>query len=298
MSINESKQCSKCRTTKPIDKFATDKRNATGRGAWCYACCRAYQKSRCGTHPLTEQTCAQCHILKPISMFSKSSSTRSGHAYSCKECAKVANVVYKQSAQWKKLLQERKERHEILVIDQRCSRCKITRKAEEFYKSVYTRSGLQSECKKCCRRRGQLPETKKQIRERVQQHRLNNKEKYLQREREYRKRRMATPEGRRSTRNSRLKSLYGITIEQYDLLLAMQEGVCAICQQPPKDEWLHVDHCHNTGDIRGLLCALCNRILGVWKDSPQIAQRSVLYLQRELFHTIMPPPNSKDESPV
>lgn len=58
---------------------------------------------------------------------------------------------------------------------------------------------------------------------------------------------------------------YGITIEEYDFLAAAQEAVCAICKQDPplgnRILKLAVDHDHDTGEIRGLLCQRCNMAL-------------------------------------
>lgn len=55
---------------------------------------------------------------------------------------------------------------------------------------------------------------------------------------------------------------YGIDKQDYEMLLAKQGGVCAICKSPPPEKSpLHVDHDHQTGDVRGLLCGKCNRML-------------------------------------
>ncbi|MGQ4733406.1 endonuclease domain-containing protein [Streptomyces sp. Ju416(a)] len=64
-----------------------------------------------------------------------------------------------------------------------------------------------------------------------------------------------------------LKERYGLTREQYVALAAAQSGVCAMCQQPPKSvRPLVVDHCHNTGVIRGLLCVYCNVAVGIHEN--------------------------------
>lgn len=60
-------------------------------------------------------------------------------------------------------------------------------------------------------------------------------------------------------RDYALRKLYGITLEQYQELLAKQDGRCAICK---RDRPLSVDHCHTTGRIRGLLCSSCNIVVG------------------------------------
>lgn len=53
----------------------------------------------------------------------------------------------------------------------------------------------------------------------------------------------------------------GMTIEDYDTLLESQRGVCKLCGAAPTTKRLAVDHCHETGRIRGLLCFMCNRNL-------------------------------------
>lgn len=69
----------------------------------------------------------------------------------------------------------------------------------------------------------------------------------------------------RESHRSRFK-LYGITQSEYELMLAQQGGVCALCGSPPKRYRLAVDHDHETGKIRGLLCTPCNRWLGWYEN--------------------------------
>lgn len=79
---------------------------------------------------------------------------------------------------------------------------------------------------------------------------------------------------------SHLKRRYGISGEQYLHLLTVQEGRCAICRCYPKTRQLGVDHDHQTGQIRGLLCKRCNHdLLGSARDDPAILQRALDYLQ-------------------
>lgn len=62
---------------------------------------------------------------------------------------------------------------------------------------------------------------------------------------------------------SKYKSTYGITPQQYDEMLAAQNGVCAACKgQPRQGRPLCIDHCHKTKKIRGLLCDACNVCAG------------------------------------
>jgi hypothetical protein len=80
----------------------------------------------------------------------------------------------------------------------------------------------------------------------------------------------------RKRKNFHLKRRYGITIEQYDQMCERQGGACAICHESPKI--LYVDHCHVTGQVRGLLCNTCNTAMGSLRDEPLLAYRAALYL--------------------
>lgn len=77
-------------------------------------------------------------------------------------------------------------------------------------------------------------------------------------------------------------SRYGITVEQYDAMLAAQNGVCAICFNATgeKKYRLSVDHDHTTGRVRGLLCGGCNVTLGHMKDDPQLLYQAMDYLRK------------------
>lgn len=71
---------------------------------------------------------------------------------------------------------------------------------------------------------------------------------------------------------------YDITIQDYDLLFEYQNRVCCICRKMPKHGRLHIDHCHATGDVRGLLCMKCNHGIGKLGDTADGVQRALNYL--------------------
>jgi hypothetical protein len=75
-----------------------------------------------------------------------------------------------------------------------------------------------------------------------------------------------------------LKKRYNLDKSQYAALRRKQKGKCAICGAPVG---LVVDHDHNTGVIRGLLCHLCNTGIGKLKDSPKLVKRALWYLKRK-----------------
>jgi len=81
------------------------------------------------------------------------------------------------------------------------------------------------------------------------------------------------------TTNRRLKRR-GATQELYDQLYEAQKGCCAICSEPEeKFAWLCIDHDHNTGRIRGLLCPNCNRGIGLLQDNSQLLKKAASYIE-------------------
>jgi hypothetical protein len=89
-------------------------------------------------------------------------------------------------------------------------------------------------------------------------------------------------EGRRKQqRDYMLRSKYGITLAQYEMLLAAQEGCCAICKtiQPGRYGVFHIDHDHETGVLRKLLCERCNVGLGYFQESMVVLQAAMDYLR-------------------
>ena len=73
---------------------------------------------------------------------------------------------------------------------------------------------------------------------------------------------------------------YGITVEEYDVLYEEQNRGCAICFAPTgsNNKRLAVDHNHETGEVRGLLCDDCNIGLGKFKDNPNLLDTAINYL--------------------
>jgi len=100
-----------------------------------------------------------------------------------------------------------------------------------------------------------------------------------------RKRRAKNPErvrevGRQSERRRRLRR-YGITDIEYQIIWTLQNQSCAICGQttvPTNRQW-HIDHCHSTGKVRGILCHHCNLLLGNAKDNTSILEKAICYLK-------------------
>ena len=133
-----------------------------------------------------------------------------------------------------------------------CPKCCTTRPISEFYKNRRNKDGLQHICKKCFDVYNQNWYSK-------------NRDKKI-----------------RADRRLNLKKLYGLTEEEYIERLNIQEGKCAICRTPypPGYISLCVDHDHQTGKIRGILCHTCNLAVGNIGDNIEIARSLVEYLVR------------------
>lgn len=101
---------------------------------------------------------------------------------------------------------------------------------------------------------------------------LVRKDSILAKEREYR---ATNPDAYRRTK---LKHRYGLSFEQYQELFLKQDGKCACCNERAA---VDVDHCHDTGKVRGLLCRSCNVGLGQLGDSVEGLRRAIAYLEKE-----------------
>lgn len=88
----------------------------------------------------------------------------------------------------------------------------------------------------------------------------------------------AKPSTKAAQRDSWLRRNYGITLEQYKAMLAEQDGRCAVCRAEPGERTLDVDHCHDTGVVRGLLCGSCNNGIGRFQDDADLLRAAARYL--------------------
>lgn len=96
---------------------------------------------------------------------------------------------------------------------------------------------------------------------------MNNKTKQVARVMAWQKAQKKTPEGRRRIESWRIKTRYGISIDERDSLLTLQGNRCAICLTAISFPSAAIDHDHVTGRVRGILCHSCNMALGLFKDN-------------------------------
>jgi hypothetical protein len=140
----------------------------------------------------------------------------------------------------------------------RCGKCKQHLPLNQFSKTTQTKDKLYCYCKACASK------VAKEAHQRLKADPIRY-EAYLAKE-----------------RNRHLKRTFGITAQDYDQMLANQNGGCAICgaTECSSGASLAVDHCHRTGKVRGILCRDCNTSLGKLKDDRNILLKAVEYLDR------------------
>lgn len=109
-----------------------------------------------------------------------------------------------------------------------------------------------------------------------------NPEKQRAHSRKSHEKRQQRPEWREYRNEAHMRHKYGITMADFEALLAKQGGVCAICAGEHRGvgKRLHIDHCHESGKIRGLLCSPCNTAIGLLDDDPARAESAAAYLRR------------------
>lgn len=149
----------------------------------------------------------------------------------------------------------------------KCTKCgeKLPETAEYFNRNSGGHKGLRNECKVCRKKYRQS----KRGRASAKKYRTSGK-------------------GKATQRKACLKRRYNITIEEYDEFFERQMGCCAVCNKPETTfdskfnviRRLHVDHDHETGRVRGLLCRKCNLIIGHADDDLERLLSAALYLEK------------------
>lgn len=128
-----------------------------------------------------------------------------------------------------------------------CKLCGKTRKLIYFPQSKASISGYYSYCYECKRGINRLQDEKRKL----------------------------STDRKMKSRKAYLKRTYNLTAEQYENLEKSQDGGCAICGGLAR---LNIDHCHKTGNVRGLLCSNCNRGLGMFADDKSRLLNAIEYL--------------------
>jgi len=188
-----------------------------------------------------KKTCKKCGVEKPFSDFITEKNRNDGITSGCRVCVNARRRL--------------KIRRRVAKPVKTCTRCGIEKPLAEFAKHKYAKiDGHLNQCS-VCRNKYQSDYGKKN---RV-------------RRREY---------VRFHSRKHVLKKQYKLTIEDYTNLYNSQGGKCAICDKEIAlmAHSTHVDHCHISGKVRGVLCRLCNQGLGSFKDNEESLRKAINYL--------------------
>lgn len=104
----------------------------------------------------------------------------------------------------------------------------------------------------------------------------NNKEYDINRAKEYHK------NNKDKSKNSNIKYRYNLNIEEYYKIKEKQNNCCAICGKNEQllNKSLHIDHCHKTHKVRGLLCSRCNLAIGAFEDNIEYLKNAIIYLEK------------------
>lgn len=201
----------------------------------------------------TIKKCTRCSLVQPIDQFAKNGINRLNGRQMYHACCKPCWQQYKRQRR----LEGPKGRRKATT---KCTTCSVELTEKNRCvsgRSVYTgKINYNSVCRLC---------------------RNANKRKY--REGSY---------NPKAAKNTMLQWHYGMTLQEYEVLLATQGGKCAVCggSEPTNDyrterpRSLAVDHCHVSGEVRGLLCSTCNRTLGLLGESIARTKALLAYMER------------------
>ena len=188
------------------------------------------------------KTCKDCQQSKPLEEFSPNKRCRDGRTTYCKPCLSLRHRAYRDARRGG----PPRRVHARLPSGERaekwCPHCRRSLPLSDFGRNASATDGLTGYCKRC-----HLEKTK------------------------------ASQDRNGGAHNYHLLRRYGITVEDYDRLVAAQGGVCALCRVRPPEL---VDHDHLTGAVRGVLCSCCNQGLGNFRDDAATARAAADYLER------------------
>lgn len=194
------------------------------------------------------KVCGKCRKTKPLQEFGPRYGRPNGQRRSwCLDCYnRYQRVTY---------AKRKAERAKLVPVSSGtkvCCRCKVEKNVLEFVIARSERDGRRKQCRNCCA-------------ELTREENQKNPEKYAE-----------------IRRRANLKRCFGLTIEEYDRLMQRQGGVCAICGQRERNKAgrrMPVDHCHETGVVRGLLCSNCNGGIGKFHDDTEKMAKAIEYLK-------------------
>lgn len=147
-----------------------------------------------------------------------------------------------------------------------CNKCHKEKSLDEFVKNKTCKSGYAQQCKSCSNayKRWWATTPAGEIKRLQAKRRYNSSEKR-----------------KVNSRKLHLKKRYNLTVEELNEMKIQQSNKCLICEL--SDVELVIDHCHETGIIRGLLCRQCNSALGLFKENIKSLENAIQHVSKYLY---------------
>lgn len=190
------------------------------------------------------KVCTECETILSLECFSFSKKERKNRISKCRSCSqrKYFNEINKNQKVFEHRKRQMEAKNKETKNTKACTVCYHVLPLDNFSNAKNKRKGKCCQCKECVR-------------------------KYKQ-------------EHKKEAKNYRFNTAYGITLEKFNTLFYSQQNKCKICGT--RNFGLKgpaLDHCHNTGKIRGVLCNKCNLALGLLNDDIEILRNAIQYLE-------------------
>ncbi len=175
----------------------------------------------------------------------------------------------------------------------KCKKCELEKELSEFTKDKHGKQGVRPQCKEC--QFGYKPHKPAEIEKEciecklvkpLESFSMNGKDLKYRKSKckvcvnKYRANKRKQDPEREFLRKRKidLRQKYKMTLEDFDVMFKTQNGKCKVCPRKVTS-MLHIDHCHSSGTVRGLLCQKCNHALGMVDDSIEILEKLINYLK-------------------
>lgn len=233
-----TRRCQECGETKPMVEF----KKAEGKyRRYCNDCRSAKRRDQAARAiEARGQVCLRCDEVRPLGEYVSTGKRRGRVCLTCR------------------------------TEDRECRACGETKPSGEFTDRGHEIRRTCDGCRKAQQRERYA--SSEEMREKAQAAQRQWYQENRDKDRAYRR----SPAGRRSKFKAYLKRHYGMTPEEWDARLIAQSGRCAICSEPMAV--VHVDHCHEGGHVRGMLCSGCNTGIGLLGDDVDRLRSAIEYL--------------------
>lgn len=184
----------------------------------------------------------------------------------CKSCLKFINLD-----------KDNKE-----INGKKCKKCGKIQPTSRFVNDRNRRDGKHPYCSNCTRAYIKEHNKKQETKEKIKKYQLSYSRTTKRKQQIAKYRNEVMSSGLTKARIFSLKHNYGISEDEFLIILRNQNNMCVICKKPFKKlSDIQVDHCHKSGKIRGFLCKLCNRALGQVFEDTDILKSMIDYITRE-----------------